>query len=82
MRPSWPLMLIQFLRTILKRALLSKPVLSTITNLGLAFKAAIDDSRESLSLDFVKHLFEYDIGLILAEDPNLQELSRTLTSTS
>lgn len=54
-----------------------KPVMAC---LGLAFKADIDDLRESPALDIVKHLAEQGIGLILAVEPNIHELPAVLAS--
>lgn len=48
-----------------------KPVIAC---LGLAFKADIDDLRESPALDIVKHLAEQGVGRILAVEPNIHEL--------
>lgn len=52
-----------------------KPVIAC---LGLAFKADIDDLRESPALDIVKHLAEQGIGRILAVEPNIHELPAAL----
>lgn len=54
-----------------------KPVIAC---LGLAFKADIDDLRESPALDIVKHLAEQGIGRILAVEPNIHELPAALAS--
>lgn len=54
-----------------------KPVIAC---LGLAFKADIDDLRESPALDIVKHLAEQNIGRILAVEPNIHELPAALVS--
>lgn len=54
-----------------------KPVIAC---LGLAFKADIDDLRESPALDIVKHLAEQGIGRILTVEPNIQELPAALVS--
>ena len=40
--------------------------------LGLAFKANIDDMRESPSLDIVKDLIAQNVGRIMACDPNVR----------
>jgi len=39
--------------------------------LGLAFKADVDDLRESPSLDIVKRLMSENIGEVLVAEPNL-----------
>ena len=54
-----------------------KPVIAC---LGLAFKADIDDLRESPALDIVKHLAEQSVGRILAVEPNIQQLPTALAS--
>jgi UDP-N-acetyl-D-mannosaminuronic acid dehydrogenase len=54
-----------------------KPVIAC---LGLAFKADIDDLRESPALDIVKHLAEQGIGHILAVEPNIHELPSALAN--
>ncbi len=41
--------------------------------LGLAFKANIDDLRESPSMDIVKHLIQSGIGKVMACEPNVQQ---------
>lgn len=46
----------------------------TIVCLGLAFKANIDDLRESPSLEIVNHLADLGVGSILAVEPNIVEL--------
>lgn len=40
--------------------------------LGLAFKADIDDLRESPSVDIVRHLIKDGVGEILISEPNLE----------
>lgn len=52
-----------------------KPVIAC---LGLAFKADIDDLRESPAVDIVKHLAEQGIGRVLAVEPNIQTLPAML----
>ena len=54
-----------------------KPVIAC---LGLAFKADIDDLRESPALDIVKHLAEQGVGRILAVEPNIQQLPTKLAT--
>ncbi len=41
--------------------------------LGLAFKANIDDLRESPSMDIVKHLIQSGIGKVMACEPNVHQ---------
>ncbi|AQM20040.1 UDP-N-acetyl-D-mannosamine dehydrogenase [Vibrio anguillarum] len=48
-----------------------KPVIAC---LGLAFKADIDDLRESPALDITLHLAQDNIGKILAVEPNIHQL--------
>lgn len=49
-----------------------------IACLGLAFKPDIDDLRESPSLAITRELAEKRIGTILAVEPNIQALPKTL----
>ena len=49
-----------------------------IACLGLAFKADIDDLRESPSLDIVKHLAEMKLGELLVVEPYIEALPKTL----
>jgi UDP-N-acetyl-D-mannosaminuronic acid dehydrogenase len=49
-----------------------------IACLGLAFKADIDDLRESPALDITSELVESGIGEVLAVEPNIQELPQSL----
>ncbi|MBF0265659.1 MAG: UDP-N-acetyl-D-mannosamine dehydrogenase, partial [Gammaproteobacteria bacterium] len=53
-----------------------KPIIAC---LGIAFKADIDDLRESPSLDITKELAESGIGEILVVEPNIHELPEKLT---
>lgn len=46
--------------------------------LGLAFKADIDDLRESPALQIVKHLAELGVGEILVVEPHIDELPASL----
>jgi UDP-N-acetyl-D-mannosaminuronic acid dehydrogenase len=39
--------------------------------LGLAFKANIDDLRESPAMEIVRELLAHDIGRVMACDPNV-----------
>jgi UDP-N-acetyl-D-mannosaminuronic acid dehydrogenase len=52
-----------------------KPVIAC---LGLAFKADIDDLRESPALQIVEHLAGLDIADILAVEPNIKALPKKL----
>lgn len=52
-----------------------KPIIAC---LGLAFKADIDDLRESPALDITKHLAESKVGQLLAVEPNITELPSKL----
>lgn len=49
-----------------------------IACLGLAFKADIDDLRESPSLDIVKHLAKMKLGELLVVEPYIEALPRSL----
>jgi UDP-N-acetyl-D-mannosaminuronic acid dehydrogenase len=49
-----------------------------IACLGLAFKADIDDLRESPALDITAKLAEADIGEIIAVEPNIEVLPEVL----
>jgi len=49
-----------------------------IACLGLAFKADIDDLRESPALEITQTLIESDVGEILAVEPNVQTLPEKL----
>jgi len=49
-----------------------------IACLGLAFKADIDDLRESPALQIVEELVNRDIGEIIAVEPNIHELPSKL----
>jgi len=49
-----------------------------IACLGLAFKADIDDLRESPSLDIVKHLADMRVGELLVVDPYIEQLPKSL----
>jgi len=49
-----------------------------IACLGLAFKADIDDLRESPSLDIVKRLADMNIGELLVVEPYIEQLPKSL----
>ncbi|MBU2604954.1 MAG: UDP-N-acetyl-D-mannosamine dehydrogenase [Alphaproteobacteria bacterium] len=49
-----------------------------IACLGLAFKADIDDLRESPSLDIVKRLAEAKLGTLLVVEPYVDEMPKSL----
>jgi UDP-N-acetyl-D-mannosaminuronic acid dehydrogenase len=51
-----------------------------IACLGLAFKADIDDLRESPALQIVQELASKNVGKILAVEPNIHELPEKLAS--
>lgn len=52
-----------------------------IACLGLAFKADIDDLRESPSLDIVRHLAAQGIGSVLAVEPHIAALPADMAAT-
>lgn len=52
-----------------------KPVIAC---LGLAFKADIDDLRESPAMDITKALAKKNIGEIIVVEPNLKEIPKEL----
>jgi UDP-N-acetyl-D-mannosaminuronic acid dehydrogenase len=52
-----------------------KPVIAC---LGLAFKADIDDLRESPALDITQQILEQEIGEVLIVEPNIKALPKTL----
>jgi UDP-N-acetyl-D-mannosaminuronic acid dehydrogenase len=49
-----------------------------IACLGLAFKADIDDLRESPAVDIVRELADRNIGQVIAVEPNIKELPEGL----
>lgn len=51
-----------------------------IACLGLAFKADIDDLRESPALQIVQELVKSDVGKIIAVEPNIHALPESLSS--
>jgi len=52
-----------------------------IACLGLAFKADIDDLRESPALQIVEELAKRNVGEIIAVEPNIKELPSKLAET-
>ncbi|KHD05799.1 UDP-N-acetyl-D-mannosaminuronic acid dehydrogenase [Candidatus Thiomargarita nelsonii] len=50
-----------------------------IACLGLAFKADIDDLRESPALDITQEILEQEIGEVLIVEPNITTLPKALT---
>jgi UDP-N-acetyl-D-mannosaminuronic acid dehydrogenase len=50
-----------------------------IACLGLAFKADVDDLRESPAVDIVQHLAEGGAGELLVVEPHVSELPKALT---
>jgi len=50
----------------------------TIACLGLAFKADIDDLRESPALNITKAISEMHSGMVIAVEPNIEALPNTL----
>jgi UDP-N-acetyl-D-mannosaminuronic acid dehydrogenase len=55
---------------------LKKPVIAC---LGLAYKANVDDLRESPAVDIVKHLAQENIGQLLVVEPHVNHLPKDLT---
>ena len=53
-----------------------------IACLGLAFKADIDDLRESPSVEIVHHLKELNIGELYVSEPHVSELPKSLTGAN
>jgi UDP-N-acetyl-D-mannosaminuronic acid dehydrogenase len=49
-----------------------------IACLGLAFKADVDDLRESPAMDIVKHLADEKVGQIIVVEPHISELPMAL----
>ena len=52
----------------------------TIACLGLAFKADIDDLRESPAMDIVHHLAKEKVGTLLVVEPHVEALPPSLAS--
>jgi len=53
----------------------------TVACYGLAFKANIDDLRESPSLDITKNIISQHAGIVIAIEPNIHELPEQLKDT-
>jgi UDP-N-acetyl-D-mannosaminuronic acid dehydrogenase len=53
-----------------------------IACLGLAFKADIDDLRESPSVEIVHHLKELNIGELYVSEPHVNELPKNLVGNN
>lgn len=51
----------------------------TVACFGLAFKADIDDLRESPSVEIVNHIAEFHAGRVLAVEPNIESLPDSLS---
>ena len=49
-----------------------------IACLGLAFKADVDDLRESPAMDIVQHLVENQVGRVIVSEPHISELPAPL----
>jgi UDP-N-acetyl-D-mannosaminuronic acid dehydrogenase len=49
-----------------------------IACLGLAFKADVDDLRESPAMDIVQHLVAEKVGRVIVVEPHISELPITL----
>jgi UDP-N-acetyl-D-mannosaminuronic acid dehydrogenase len=64
------------------RAAASKLKNPKIACLGLAFKADIDDLRESPAVEIVHHLKELNIGELYVSEPHITELPKNLTDTN
>jgi UDP-N-acetyl-D-mannosaminuronic acid dehydrogenase len=52
-----------------------------IACLGLAFKADVDDLRESPAMDIVQHLVADKVGRVIVAEPHISELPATLKGT-
>ena len=52
----------------------------TVACYGLAFKADIDDLRESPALNITKKIVDFHIGNVLAVEPNINSLPENLSS--
>jgi UDP-N-acetyl-D-mannosaminuronic acid dehydrogenase len=53
-----------------------------IACLGLAFKADVDDIRESPAIEIVEHLAQDKVGRLLVVEPNIQKLPPSLQNTA
>ncbi|QGM81643.1 UDP-N-acetyl-D-mannosamine dehydrogenase [Otariodibacter oris] len=77
-KPQW---VIEKVKTALADCVVSrntKPSEIKIACLGLAFKADVDDLRESPALAITEQLAEWHTGTILAVEPHVQQLPATL----
>ncbi|NVK02302.1 MAG: UDP-N-acetyl-D-mannosamine dehydrogenase [Oceanospirillaceae bacterium] len=78
-KPEW---VVEKIKTLLTDCLLKNPTMHMhdveIVLYGLAFKADIDDLRESPSVEIAKAVSEFHIGPIYAVEPNVTVLPKTL----
>ena len=78
-KPQWILEKIQRRLEAFLQANPSKKIQEiSIACYGIAFKADIDDLRESPALEIVKHLASWHTGFVLVVEPNITALPREL----